>query len=77
MLSSLALFMMSFFELPKGILHKLDYYSSWFFWHGDDHKKKCTLAKWHILCQPKEKGGSGILELNIQNKYYSVSAHSN
>jgi hypothetical protein len=29
-LSSLALFMLSFYEIPKGVLHKLDYYRSWF-----------------------------------------------
>jgi hypothetical protein len=32
-LSSLAMFMLSFFEVPKEILHKLDYYRSRFFWH--------------------------------------------
>jgi hypothetical protein len=67
-LSSLALFMMSFFELPKGILHKLDYFRSRFFWQGDDHKKKYRLAQWHIICRPKEQGGLGILDLDIQNK---------
>ena len=39
-LSSLAMFMMSFFEVPKGILKKLDFYRSAFFWQGDNHKKK-------------------------------------
>jgi hypothetical protein len=60
--------MLSFFEIPKGILHKLDYYRSKFFWQGDDHKKKYTLAKWQIICRPKEQGGLGILDLDIQNK---------
>ena len=39
-LSSLSMFMMSFFEVPKGILKKLDFYRSAFFWQGDNHKKK-------------------------------------
>jgi hypothetical protein len=39
-LSSLAMYMMSFFEVPKGILKKLDFYRSNFFWQGDNHKKK-------------------------------------
>jgi hypothetical protein len=30
-LSSLALFMLSFYEVPKEILHKLDFYRSRFF----------------------------------------------
>jgi hypothetical protein len=38
-LSSLAMYMMSFFEVPKGILKKLDFYRSNFFWQGDNHKK--------------------------------------
>jgi len=31
-LTSIAMFMLSFFEVPKGILEKLDYYRSRFFW---------------------------------------------
>ena len=49
-LTSLAMFMLSFFEVPKGILEKLDYYRSSFFWQSDEHKKKYRLAKWSILC---------------------------
>jgi hypothetical protein len=30
-LSSLPMFMFSLFEVPKGVLKKLDYYISWFF----------------------------------------------
>jgi hypothetical protein len=67
-LSSLALFMLSFYEVPKGILHKLDFYRSRFFWQGDNHKKKYRLTKWSIICKPKEQGGVGILDLQKQNK---------
>jgi hypothetical protein len=66
-LSSLAMFMMSFFEIPKGILKKLDFYRSTFFWQGDNHKKKYRLMKWDILCLPKDQGGLGILNLEIKN----------
>jgi hypothetical protein len=31
-LSSITMFMLSFYEIPKTILHKLDYYRSRFFW---------------------------------------------
>jgi hypothetical protein len=56
-LSSLALFMLSFFEIPKGVLEKLDFYRSRFFWQGDNHKKKYRLIKWSIICRPKDQGG--------------------
>jgi hypothetical protein len=44
-LSSLPIFMLSFFELPKGVLKKLDYFRSQFFWQSDEHKKKYRLTK--------------------------------
>jgi hypothetical protein len=44
-LSSLAMFILSFFEVPKGVLQKLDFYRSRFFWQGNDQKKKYRLAK--------------------------------
>jgi len=68
-LSSLPMFMMSFFRIPKGVLKKLDYYRSRFFWQCDEHKKKYRLARWSILRKPKSVGGLGILDLDIQNKY--------
>ena len=67
-LSSLAMFMISFFEIPKGVLQKIDYYRSRFFWQGDDHKKKYRLTRWDIICQPKDQGGLGVYNLEIQNK---------
>ena len=56
-LTSLAMFMLSFFEVPKQVFERLDYYRSRFFWQPKEHKKKYRLAKWNILCQSKEVGG--------------------
>ncbi|KAL5667152.1 hypothetical protein ACJX0J_019373, partial [Zea mays] len=39
-----------------------------FFWQGEEHRKKYRLAKWDIICQPKEQGGLGIQNIEIQNK---------
>ena len=39
-LTSLAIFMLPFFEVPRGVLEKLEYYRSRFFWQSDNHKKK-------------------------------------
>ena len=62
------MFMISFFEVPWGVLEKLEYYRSRFFWQSDNHKKKYRLAKWSILCQTKDQGGLGIKNLDIQNQ---------
>ena len=66
-LSSLPMFMMSFFAVPKGVRKRLDYYRSRFFWQCDEHKRKYRLAKWSILCKPRCMGGMGILDLETQN----------
>jgi hypothetical protein len=67
-LSSLPMFMMSFFELPKGVLKNLDHLRSRFFWQGSSQKHRYRLAKWDILCRPKDEGDLGILDLQLQNK---------
>ena len=38
-----------------------------FFWQSDEQKRKYRLAKWDILCQPKNQGGLGIHNLDIKN----------
>ena len=67
-LSSLPMFMLSFFAIPKGVLKKLEYFRSRFFWQNDQHKKKYHLIRWDQIRQPKEQGGLGIIDLEIQNK---------
>jgi hypothetical protein len=67
-LSSLPMFILSFFELPKGVLKKLDYFRSQFFWQSDEHKKKYRLTKWEVICTLKDQGRLGVLNLDIQNR---------
>jgi hypothetical protein len=62
------MFMMSFFEMPKGVLEKLDCFRSRFIGKMIIIKKY-RLVKWEIMCQPKDQGGLGIQNLEIQNKY--------
>ena len=66
-LSSLPIFMMSFFEVPIGVLKKLDAIRSRFYWQNGQFKKKYRLAKWNIICQPKEVGGLGVANLATKN----------
>src|SRR6266498_3548994 len=66
-LSSLPMFMLSFFEIPREVLKRLDYYRSKFFWQSEEHKKY-RLAKWSLVCTPKDQGGLGILNLDVHNR---------
>jgi hypothetical protein len=66
-LTNMVLYMISFFLLPKGVLHRLDYYRSRFFWQGDSEKKKYRLVKWSVVCTPKDQGGLGIHDLQVKN----------
>jgi hypothetical protein len=43
--TGLVMFMLSFFEVPRGVLEKIDYYRSRFYWQSDQHKKKYRLTK--------------------------------
>jgi hypothetical protein len=68
-LTSLPMFMISFFEIPKRVMRRLDYFWSRFFWQSDGHKNKYRLTRWNIICRPKGQGGLGIdvLKLKKQN----------
>jgi hypothetical protein len=67
-LTSLPMFILSFFELPKGVRKRLDFFRSRFFWQSDQTKKKYRLTRWNIICRPKDQGGLGIEVLDIKNK---------
>jgi hypothetical protein len=66
-MSNMVLYMLSFFLLPKGVLNRLDFFRSRFFWQGDSEKKKYRLAKWSVVCRPKDQGGLGIQDLEVKN----------
>ena len=48
-LSSLPMYMMSFFEIPKGVRKKLDYFRSRFFWQSDENKEN-TVWQSGVFC---------------------------
>jgi hypothetical protein len=66
-MSNMVLYMLYFFLLPKGFLKRLDFFRSRFFWQGDNKKKKYRLAKWSVVCRPKDQGGLGIQDLKVKN----------
>ena len=67
-LTSMPMFLLSFFEILKGVRKRLDFFRSRFFWQSDEAKRKYRLARWDILCRPKDQGGLGIENLEIKNK---------
>jgi hypothetical protein len=44
-LNDLPMFMLSIFEIPKGVLEKIDYFRSRFFRQNDSQKRKYRLTK--------------------------------
>ena len=64
-LTSLPMFLLSFFEVPVGVQKRLDFYRSRFFWQSDE-AKKYRLARWDIICRPKDQGGLGIENLEVK-----------
>ena len=48
-------------------MKKIDYFRSRFFWQGDSEKKKYRLARWDVVCRPKDQGGLGIHDLQVKN----------
>jgi hypothetical protein len=66
-LTNIVLYMISFSLLPKGVLHKLDYYRSRLFWQGDSEKNKYWLVKWSVVRCPKDQGGLGVHDLEVKN----------
>lgn len=67
-LTSMPMFLLSFFEVPVGVRKRLDFYRSRFFWHSDEVKRKYKLIRWDIICRPKDQGGLGIENLEVKNK---------
>jgi len=52
------MFMISFFDIPRGVLKEIEYVRLLFFLFGTMiNWKKNRLAKWSVICQPKEHGG--------------------
>jgi hypothetical protein len=76
-LSSLPISMMSFFELPMGMLKKLDTIRSRFFWQGENSKMKYRLARWHVVYQPKALGGLGVSNLVLKIFACSANGYTN
>ena len=67
-LSSLPIFTMGFYLLPKGFHQYMDSVRGNFFWKGTKEDFRYHLASWEMLCRPKDQGGVGIINTTIMNE---------
>jgi hypothetical protein len=67
---------MSTFLLPKTIIKQVDKYRKHCLWRGSDlSSKKPSKAAWEIVCNTKENGGLGVLDLQTQNESLLKNLH--
>ena len=69
-ITSLVIYAMCSIRLPPKILEHLDKLRRYCPWakNTDDGPKAISLAAWNLVCCPKENGGLGIIDLQIQNQ---------
>ncbi|GKV08962.1 hypothetical protein SLEP1_g20531 [Rubroshorea leprosula] len=66
-LSSLPVFLMSFYLLPKGVIHFIDKIRKSFLWGGEGEGRKINWVKWEKVCKNKHYGGLGVRGLRKFN----------
>jgi hypothetical protein len=69
-LTSLPMFLLSFFEIPVGVRKRLDFFRPRFFGKVMATKRKYRLTKWNIICRPKDQGGLGIEVLQLKTSAF-------
>lgn len=67
-LSTLLVFLMSFYKVPKKVIKDIFLLQSRFFWHGNEDKKGSHWLKWSNVCKPKEEGGLGVRNVILFNE---------
>lgn len=67
-LTSMPMFLLSFFEIPVGVRKRMAFYRFRFFWQSDEVERKYRLSKWDNICRPKEQGGLGVENLEVKNR---------
>ncbi|KAE8768763.1 putative TdLSC37 protein [Hordeum vulgare] len=66
-LSSLLLFLMSFYSLPETLHHEIATVQARFFWARDGDKQKYHMVRWSEICKPHDQGGLGIMSSKRMN----------
>ena len=66
--NSIPIYFISFFRIPKKVVHKLVTLQRRFLWGGDMDSHKIAWVSWETVCLSKEKGGLGIRDLTKFNQ---------
>ncbi|CAL0325442.1 unnamed protein product [Lupinus luteus] len=66
-LSSLPIYLFSFFKAPISVIHELDKIQRRFLWGRGEGSKGIHWVSWSMVCRSKEEGGFGIKNLSLFN----------
>jgi hypothetical protein len=66
-LTNMVLYMLSFFQVPKGATTVTLLLLKIFLARRFGKKKKYRLVKWNVVCRPRDQGGLGIHDLEAKN----------
>ncbi|OMO71257.1 reverse transcriptase [Corchorus capsularis] len=67
-LSSMPSYYMSLFPILQRVKESLDETQRKFLWNGAMDSRKMHLVDWNTICNPKEMGGLGIVDLKLKNR---------
>ena len=67
-LSSLPIYFLSLFRMPKTVCSRLEKIQRDFLWGGGNHERKPHLVNWKTVCQEKSRGGLGVRGLSLMNQ---------
>nr|XP_029151642.1 uncharacterized protein LOC114925980 [Arachis hypogaea] len=66
-LSSLPIYYLSLYKMPKSVAEKLISLQRQFLWSSDGGKQGLPLVKWEVIMAPKKEGGLGVGDAVIRN----------
>ena len=67
-LSSLSIYFLSLFRMPKSMCSKLEKIQRDFLWGGGNLERKPHLVNWKTVCSEKKRGGLGLRSLSKLNQ---------
>ncbi|KAJ1703910.1 hypothetical protein LUZ63_003689 [Rhynchospora breviuscula] len=67
-ITSMPLYFMSAFQVPKWVLKEIDTIRMNFFWQGNSmDRRRLIMVPWDTICTPKKQGGLGVINLRDMN----------